>query len=115
MESDAMNHSNETAVRHTMTGSSSSMHLQQQQQYNNTAAAAAVVEEIHGRYIYTCVQIHTYSYVVKLAAYDEVLYGIRTNKHLGNFDGKTKTACLPGRGREHGRGRPRQSRQRRAW
>ena len=34
--------------------------------------------------------------------------------HTGNFEEKTKTALLPRRQREHGRGRPRQSRERRA-
>ena len=39
---------------------------------------------------------------------------IRTNTHVGNFDENTKTAPFRGRLREHGRGRPRQSRARRA-
>ena len=44
----------------------------------------------------------------------------RVKKHIYiyniyNFYEKTKRAPLPGRRREHGRGRPRQSRERRAW
>ena len=40
---------------------------------------------------------------------------ICTNRRLGKFDLETKTAPAAGRRREHGRGRPRQSRERRAW
>ena len=39
---------------------------------------------------------------------------ICTNRRLGKFDLETKTAPAAGRRREHGRGRPRQSRERRA-
>ena len=40
---------------------------------------------------------------------------LRTNIQVGSFDEKTKTASLPGRRREHGRGPPRQGREKRAW
>ena len=53
--------------------------------------------------------------VTLLAIYQIYIKSERTNRHVGRFDEKTKTAPLPGRRREHGRGRPRQSRERRAW
>ena len=53
LESDAVNHGNNFAIRHTMTNSSSKQQQLQQQQYNNTLHIS--------RQVYT----NTHSYVVQ--------------------------------------------------
>ena len=40
---------------------------------------------------------------------------VRIHTHVDYFDEETKTAHLAGRRGEHGRGRPRESRERRSW